>query len=140
MKLVPGLFLCVLCGWCTMVAQVIPTSIGSCRMLSSAKVSREMLPATRGAANENTSRPDGVEVGKQIDETERALYAMKRPLNAQEQKTSTLIHSYIRHAREALQNDDLDGASVLSKKARVLLLELCKECRRQNAKLMPYVA
>jgi len=75
---------------------------------------------------------DLVDVGKQIYETEKVLNAMKRPLDAEEQKTAAQIRTLITHAREALKNDDLDGARVLSAKAHALLLELCKESRRNS--------
>ena len=45
------------------------------------------------------------------------LNAVKRPLDAEEQKTAAQIRTFITHAREALKYDDLDGASVLSAKA-----------------------
>jgi hypothetical protein len=133
MKLASGFCLCVLCGWVTMGAQVIPASNCSCGVASSGTVNRNLLSAAPGAASqpasETTSRPDSDEVAKQIDETEEALNAMKRPMDTVEEKTAAQIRTYIVHAREALKDDDLDGASTMSMKARALLLELGKECR-----------
>jgi hypothetical protein len=140
MKLALGFYLCVLCGWLTMGAQVIPASNCSCGMASSGTLSRKLPSAAPDAANETTPRPDSDDVAKQIDETEKALNAMQRPLDIVEEKTASQIRTYIAHAREALKYDDLDGASTMSMKARGLLPELCKECRRhsgQKSKLRP---
>jgi hypothetical protein len=63
----------------------------------------------------------------QIDGTETGLNAIKRPLSTDEQKTATLIRTYITRARDALNADDLDGANTLSTKAHQLLLELTKQ-------------
>jgi len=65
-------------------------------------------------------------IGKQIDETENALHAIRCPLSAEEQKTVAQIRTYITRAREGLQYDDLDGGRTLSTKAHVLLLDLIR--------------
>ena len=54
------------------------------------------------------------------------MNAIKRPLNGDEQKTVTLIRTYITRARDALKVDDVDGANNLSTKAQQLLQELMK--------------
>lgn len=77
--------------------------------------------------NDNANTADRDAIGKQIDETENSLNAIKRPLSADEQKTVAQIRTYITRAREALKNDDLDGARITSTKAHVLLLELIQQ-------------
>jgi len=52
--------------------------------------------------------------------------SIKRTLNAQEQETATQIRTFLRNAKQALSNDDLDGAHTLATKAKVLLDELNK--------------
>jgi hypothetical protein len=126
MKLASGFYLCVLCGWLTVGAQVMPVSNGSCSEVSSGTASRDWLSAAPEPANENVALPDRKDVEKRIDETENAVNAMKRPLDAEEQKTATQIRTFITHAREALEYDDLDGARTLSAKAHMLLLALPK--------------
>ncbi len=49
---------------------------------------------------------------------------ISRQLNYQEQKTAAQIREYIKHAREALTAGDVDGASNLATKAKLLLDEL----------------
>jgi hypothetical protein len=61
---------------------------------------------------------------------------MKRPLNAEEQKTAAQIRTLVTHAREALNVDDLDGASTLSVKAHVLLLKLSKKYSEEKARVL----
>jgi len=103
MKLASGFYLCVLCGWLTVGAQVTPTSNGSCGVASSGTVSRDRLSAVPDPANEDATLTDHrKDIEKQIDETENALSAMKRPLDAEEQKTAAQIRTFITHAREAL--------------------------------------
>jgi len=74
--------------------------------------------------NGNSNIADRNEIGKEIDDTENAVNAIKRPLDAEEQKTVVQIRTYIVRAREALKNDDLDGARNTFTKAHLLLLEL----------------
>lgn len=95
-----------------------PTCNGSCGAASSRRVSSDWLSTASDAARENAPRPDRNEVETQIDETENALNAMKRPLEAEEQKIAVQIRTYINRARKAVEYDDLDGASTLSNKAR----------------------
>lgn len=71
---------------------------------------------------------DPDEIKKQIDKTEKALDAIKGHLNTQTQTIAKQIRAFISHARTALNDDDPAGAGVLSSKARVLLLELYREC------------
>jgi hypothetical protein len=64
------------------------------------------------------------DINDSIAGTERGLNGLGRNLNAQEQKTAAQIRSYLKQAREALVSADMDGASTLAAKARVLLNEL----------------
>jgi len=59
-----------------------------------------------------------------ISATERGLNGLGRNLSSQEQKTAAQIREYIKQAREALNSGDVDGASTLAAKAKVLLGEL----------------
>jgi hypothetical protein len=59
-----------------------------------------------------------------IDATERGLNGITRSLNDQEQKTAAQIREFLKQARAALSASDVDGASTLAIKAKVLLSEL----------------
>lgn len=59
-----------------------------------------------------------------IQQTEKGLNGITRPLNEQEQKTAALIREYIKQAKDALTAGDVDGAHNLATKAKVLLEEL----------------
>jgi hypothetical protein len=59
-----------------------------------------------------------------IEATERGLNGLGRSLNSQEQKTAAQIREYLKHAREALNSGDVDGASTLAAKAKAVLSEL----------------
>ena len=59
-----------------------------------------------------------------INNTERDLNEIKRPLSSDEQQTATQIRTFLTKARKALDLDDLDGANTLVTKAKVLLDEL----------------
>jgi len=59
-----------------------------------------------------------------IADTERGLKAINRRLNDQEQKTAEHIREFIKQAKAALASGDVDGASTLAAKAKVLLSEL----------------
>jgi hypothetical protein len=61
-----------------------------------------------------------------ITNTEQGLNGIKRSLNSQEQQTATQIRTYLKQAKQALTVDDLDGATTLATKAKVLLEELTK--------------
>lgn len=70
------------------------------------------------------SPTDREDIARQIDSTESSLNAIKRPLDAKEQKTAAQIRTFIAHARDALKTNDLDGARTLAVKAHLLLQEL----------------
>jgi hypothetical protein len=138
MKLTLGFHICILCGWLTVGAQVMPRSNGSCGAAASPSVSFDWLPATLDPTIDKV--PSRNDIENQIDKTENALNAIKRPLDAESQKIAAQVRTFITHTREALKYDDLDGANALSGKAHALLLEICKECRPhsgQKAKLKP---
>jgi outer membrane biosynthesis protein TonB len=78
------------------------------------------------ADNANSNTADRHGISTQIDSTESGLNMIKRPFNPDEQKTAVLIRTYITRARDALKVDDLDGAKILSDKAKQLLEELTK--------------
>jgi outer membrane biosynthesis protein TonB len=59
-----------------------------------------------------------------LDSTERGLKNIHRQLSDQEEKTAAQIREYIKQARAALASNDLDGASTLATKAKLLLAEL----------------
>lgn len=59
-----------------------------------------------------------------LDEIEHGLNGLNRQLNDQEQKTATHIREYLKQAKAALASGDVDGASTLAAKAKVLLQEL----------------
>jgi hypothetical protein len=61
-----------------------------------------------------------------ITKTEKSLNEMKRTLTPEEQETVTQIRTFLLKARQALNQDDLDGAQTLVTKATVLLEELSK--------------
>lgn len=137
MNLVSGVCLCVLCGWLTASAQVMPTSNCSGEGPSPRRVSSAQLLITPNAAYENAAIPDRSDIERQIDQTENALGAIRRPLNFHEQKAATQIQAFITKARKALDADDLDGAHTLATKARLLLLDLRRGHPEQKAKLKP---
>ena len=61
-----------------------------------------------------------------INTTEQGLNGIKRTLDRQESETANQIRTYLKQAKNALTVDDIDGASTLATKAKVLLEELTK--------------
>ena len=59
-----------------------------------------------------------------IGATERGLNGINRKLNDQDQKTAAHIREFLKQAKDALASGDVDGASTLAEKAKVLLTEL----------------
>ncbi len=59
-----------------------------------------------------------------LNDIERGLNGITRQLSDQEQTTAAHIREYLKQAREALKSGDVDGASTLAAKAKVLLQEL----------------
>lgn len=69
------------------------------------------------------SRNDTVNL---IQDTERRLAQVKRPLSNEEQVTDNQIRTFLKQARQALNSGDTDGAHTLATKAKLLLDELTK--------------
>ena len=132
MKLASGFYVCALFGWLTVGAQVSPTSNASNGAPSPQRVSSGLLSPVASAAGELPTPASRNDIQRQLDQTEHALNAIKRPLNDEEQKSADAIHSDITLARKALIADDLDGASTLSGKAHALLLHLNKKDSEQK--------
>ena len=80
------------------------------------------LSSTSG--NVSTGRGD---IEQLINSTEKGLNGISRALSSDEQLTSTQIRSFLAKAKEALAENDLDGAQTLAVKAKVLLEELTKK-------------
>ena len=70
----------------------------------------------------NVPRRDHINI--EIDSTEKSLNNLKRQLNKDEQTTAAQIRTYIAKSRDAMKQEDLDGANILITKAKVLLDEL----------------
>jgi hypothetical protein len=62
-----------------------------------------------------------------ITTTESGLNNIKRSLSSDEQLTATQIKTFLAKAKQALTENDLDGAQTLATKAKVLLDELTKK-------------
>ena len=78
-------------------------------------------------ASGDANTGDRQDLNNQIDATEHTLNGLHRPMSAEEQKTATLVRTFIAKARQALKTDDFDGAKNYSTKASVLLQELTKQ-------------
>jgi hypothetical protein len=78
---------------------------------------------TGNTAGHTQSRKDTSDL---ITNTENGLNGIKRTLNAQEQEIANQIKTFLAKAKQALGNEDLDGAFTLATKAKVLLDELNK--------------
>jgi len=72
-----------------------------------------------GASGDQRSQTE-----EMIKATEKGVNSITRTLNDSETKTAAQIHEFLKQAREALTSDDVDGATTLAKKAKVLLAEL----------------
>jgi hypothetical protein len=81
------------------------------------------LSSSGGDANS----PGHQDVEHLINDTENGLNGIKRTLTSDEQVTSTQIKTFLTKARQALADNDLDGAKTLAVKAKVLLEELTKK-------------
>jgi outer membrane biosynthesis protein TonB len=79
--------------------------------------------STGDAAEQAQTRKETVDI---ITSTENGLNGIKRSLSAQEQETANQIKTFLTKAKQALSNEDLDGALTLATKAKVLLDELNK--------------
>jgi outer membrane biosynthesis protein TonB len=75
-------------------------------------------------ASDSVNTPPRQKIQDQINSTENGLKRIKTPLNTDDQKTVTQIRTFLDKAKQALGQDDLDGAQTLLTKAKVLLDEL----------------
>lgn len=78
-------------------------------------------------AGDSTGTPSHHDIQETIDSTEKRLSEIKRALTPAEQETTVQIRTFLTKAKQALNQDDLDGAHTLATKAKVLLDELAKE-------------
>jgi hypothetical protein len=61
-----------------------------------------------------------------IASTERGLSGITHPLSDQDQRTVEHIREFLKQAKQALAAGDIDGASTLAAKARVLFAEVTR--------------
>ena len=79
------------------------------------------------STSEHSGVPSRQDIKQLIDTTESGLKGIERSLSSDEQKlTATQIRTFLAKAKQALEQDDLDGANTLATKAKVLLSELTK--------------
>lgn len=83
-------------------------------------------PAVSAIGQLSSGDPIGIrrQTEASLADTERNLNNINRQLSDQEQKTAAHIREYLKQAKAALQSGDVDGASILAAKAKVLLQEL----------------
>ena len=83
-------------------------------------------PVVSAIGQLSTGDPAGARSQTEIalNEIERVLKGITRQLDDQEQTTAAHIRENLKQAREALKSGDVDGASTLAAKAKVLLQEL----------------
>ncbi len=79
------------------------------------------------STGETTNSQGRQDIERLIVDTENGLTGIKRTLSGEEQLTSTQIRTFLGKARQALNDNDLDGAQTLATKAKVLLEELVKK-------------
>lgn len=79
------------------------------------------------AAGESTNTPKRQEILDEINSTEKGLNDIKRTLSKDEQLTAAQARTFLTKAKDALNQEDLDGAHTLVTKAKVLLDELTKQ-------------
>lgn len=76
------------------------------------------------STEESVSSRGRQSIEHEITDTENGLIGIKRALSSEEQLTSTQIRTFLTKAKQALADNDLDGAQTLADKAKVLLQEL----------------
>jgi len=79
------------------------------------------------STGEGSSSKGRQDIEHSISDTENGLNNIKRSLNSDEQLTSTQIKTFLTRAKQALADNDLDGAQTLADKAKQLLQELVKK-------------
>lgn len=77
-------------------------------------------------AGESVNTPRRHQILDDINSTEKGLNDIKRPLSEDEQTTAAQVRTFLVKAKDALNQEDLDGANTLVTKAKVLLAELSK--------------
>jgi outer membrane biosynthesis protein TonB len=75
-------------------------------------------------ASDSVNTPPRQKIQDQINSTENGLKRLKTPQSTEDQGTVTQIRTFLEKAKQALGQDDLDGAQTLLTKAKVLLDEL----------------
>jgi outer membrane biosynthesis protein TonB len=85
-------------------------------------------PAVSAIGQLSSGDPAGArsQTENSLNEIERVLNGITRQFSSQEQATAAHIREYLKQAREALKSGDVDGASTLAAKAKVLLQELSR--------------
>jgi len=87
----------------------------------------EMSPIGQlSSSGTSSGAPNRHQIQDLISNTENGLNGIKRTLSVDEQLTVTQIRTFLKKARQALDQDDLDGANTLATKAKVLMDELTK--------------
>jgi hypothetical protein len=83
-------------------------------------------PAVSAIGQLSTGEPSDLRlnVKDSIASTENGLNNIGRSLYGQDQKTAGQIRKFLKQAKDALNNGDVDGAKTLASKAKVLLSEL----------------
>jgi len=74
----------------------------------------------------SSSTPTHQSTADLIKDTENRLNGIKRKLTSDEEQTANQVRTFLNKARQALEQNDLDGAFTLATKAKVLLEELMK--------------
>ena len=77
-----------------------------------------------GTLQQGGTADSRTETESALNATEHSLSTLNRKLTDQEEKKAAQIREYIKQARIALNSNDIDGASNLATKARLLLNEL----------------
>jgi hypothetical protein len=76
------------------------------------------------AAGESTNTLRRNQILDEINATQKGLDGLKSRLNKDQETTANQIRTFLTKARQALDQEDLDGAHILVTKAKVLLTEL----------------
>ena len=99
---------------------------GSTQQASSGEAPESSPIGQLSTAGDSSGTPSRHDILDTIASTEKSLNDLKRTLTPAEQQTVTQIRTFLSKAKQALSQDDLDGAHTLSTKAKVLLEELTK--------------
>lgn len=91
----------------------------------SAEVAENSVPAL-GQISSGDPRNLRLQTQNSIYDTEKQLAGIKGNLSEQDQHTIAHIREFLKQAKQALASGDVDGASTLAAKARVLLAEVVR--------------